>query len=133
MGSARVSSNLTGVVLRIVRKYIESRRRGGLAQSEERNVSNVEAPGSKPGISIVVRMYIFYARNSSSYRIVYKKFKKWKKNINNMHPVGFEPTHPKITELESIALDHSATDASYSNDYCSHNATRTGGSDLAQR
>ena len=25
---------------------------GGLAQSEERNVSNVEAPGSKPGFSI---------------------------------------------------------------------------------
>ena len=24
---------------------------GGLAQSEERNVSNVEAPGSKPGFS----------------------------------------------------------------------------------
>ena len=26
--------------------------KGGLAQSEERNVSNVEAPGSKPGFSI---------------------------------------------------------------------------------
>ena len=31
--------------------------------------------------------------------------------IKLLHPVGFEPTHPKITELESIALDHSATDA----------------------
>ena len=29
-----------------------------------------------------------------------------------MHPVGFEPTPPKRTELESVALDHSATDAS---------------------
>ena len=28
-----------------------------------------------------------------------------------MHPVGFEPTPPKRIELESIALDHSATDA----------------------
>ena len=26
---------------------------------------------------------------------------------------GFEPTPPKRTELESVALDHSATDASY--------------------
>ena len=25
-----------------------------------------------------------------------------------MTPVGFEPTHPKIVELESTALDHSA-------------------------
>ena len=24
-------------------------------------------------------------------------------------PAGFEPAHPKITELESVALDHSAT------------------------
>ena len=28
-----------------------------------------------------------------------------------VHPVGFEPTPPKGTELESVALDHSATDA----------------------
>ena len=28
-----------------------------------------------------------------------------------VHPVGFEPTPPKRTELESVALDHSATDA----------------------
>ena len=28
-----------------------------------------------------------------------------------MHPVGFEPTPPKRIELESIALDLSATDA----------------------
>ncbi len=27
--------------------------------------------------------------------------------------VGFEPTHPKITELESAALDHSAIQADY--------------------
>ena len=27
--------------------------------------------------------------------------------------VGFEPTHPKITELESAALDHSAIQASH--------------------
>ena len=26
-----------------------------------------------------------------------------------MTPAGFEPAHPKITELESVALDHSAT------------------------
>ena len=26
-----------------------------------------------------------------------------------MTAVGFEPTHPKIVELESTALDHSAT------------------------
>ena len=31
-----------------------------------------------------------------------------------VHPVGFEPTPPKRTELESVALDHSATDATYS-------------------
>ena len=30
-----------------------------------------------------------------------------------LYPVGFEPTHPKITELESVALDHSATSAYY--------------------
>ena len=28
-----------------------------------------------------------------------------------MHPVGFEPTPPERIELESTALDHSATDA----------------------
>ena len=28
-----------------------------------------------------------------------------------MLEVGFEPTHPKITELESAALDHSAIQA----------------------
>ena len=28
-----------------------------------------------------------------------------------VHPVGFEPTPPKRTELESVALDHSATGA----------------------
>ena len=36
-----------------------------------------------------------------------------KKLITYVHPVGFEPTPPKRTELESVALDHSATDASY--------------------
>ena len=30
--------------------------------------------------------------------------------------MGFEPTLPKKTELESVALDHSATDAFFS--YC---------------
>ena len=25
-----------------------------------------------------------------------------------MYPAGFEPAHPEITELESVALDHSA-------------------------
>ncbi len=29
-----------------------------------------------------------------------------------MHSVRFELTHPKISELESDALDHSATNAS---------------------
>ena len=132
---------------------------GGLAQSEERNVSNVEAPGSKPGISI---KYIFTARVSqlaaydASYETragtrleqmvqytnmqvpvaqwirrettnleiagsnpagnavriyIFDTTTKIKKKKNVLHPVGFEPTHPKITELESIALDHSATDA----------------------
>ena len=28
-----------------------------------------------------------------------------------MHGVGFEPTHPKIVDLKSTALDHSAIDA----------------------
>ena len=32
-----------------------------------------------------------------------------------MHPMGFEPTLPKKTELESVALDHSATDANILN------------------
>ena len=30
---------------------------------------------------------------------------------NNLPEVGFEPTHPKITELKSAALDHSAIQA----------------------
>ena len=34
-----------------------------------------------------------------------------KKNKFYMHPVGFEPTPPERIELESTALDHSATDA----------------------
>ena len=35
-----------------------------------------------------------------------------KKNYSvAMHPVGFEPTPPERIELESTALDHSATDA----------------------
>ena len=29
-----------------------------------------------------------------------------------MYSAGFEPTHPKITELESVALDHSAKSTS---------------------
>ena len=33
--------------------------------------------------------------------------------INFMLEVGFEPTHPEITELESAALDHSAIQASH--------------------
>ena len=35
-------------------------------------------------------------------------------NNNNIHMpgVGFEPTHPKITELKSAALDRSAIQAS---------------------
>ena len=32
-----------------------------------------------------------------------------------MPEVGFEPTHPKITELKSAALDHSAIQASINN------------------
>ncbi len=28
--------------------------------------------------------------------------------LGKVTPVGFEPTHPKIVELESTALDHSA-------------------------
>ena len=31
--------------------------------------------------------------------------------MHYMHPVGFEPTPPERIELESTALDHSATDA----------------------
>ncbi len=30
---------------------------------------------------------------------------------NKMHLLGFEPTPPERTELESVALDHSAIDA----------------------
>ena len=30
-----------------------------------------------------------------------------------MHPVGFEPTHPKILRPERSALDHSAKNACY--------------------
>ena len=38
-----------------------------------------------------------------------------------MPEVGFEPTHPKITELKSAALDHSAIQAHYiSNGMCIH-------------
>lgn len=39
-----------------------------------------------------------------------KSFKKKEIKINLLE-VGFEPTHPKITELKSAALDHSATQA----------------------
>ena len=34
----------------------------------------------------------------------------------NMHPEGFEPSHPEILRLECSALDHSATDAHKKND-----------------
>ena len=42
----------------------------------------------------------------------------WQKNkkiysLKKMRPVGFEPTPPKRTELESAALDHSATNAKF--------------------
>ena len=37
--------------------------------------------------------------------------------------MGFEPTPPKRIELESIALDHSATDAPKFN-YCSNSQQR---------
>ena len=44
----------------------------------------------------------------------------YKKKKNNIYiffffllEVGFEPTHPKITELKSAALDHSAIQAIY--------------------
>ena len=36
-----------------------------------------------------------------------------------MHPVGFEPTPPERIELESTALDHSATDAGNLNTHTS--------------
>ena len=29
----------------------------------------------------------------------------------SIHRAGFEPAHPKITVLKTVALDHSATDA----------------------
>ena len=41
--------------------------------------------------------------------VMFKKKKKMKKKI--LLEVGFEPTHPKIIELKSTALDHSATQA----------------------
>ena len=39
------------------------------------------------------------------------KMNSWVRVSVWVHPVGFEPTPPKGTELESVALDHSATDA----------------------
>ena len=35
--------------------------------------------------------------------------------LTSMHPVGFEPTPTNRIELESTALDHSATDALINN------------------
>lgn len=37
--------------------------------------------------------------------------RKRKKKFNSLLEVGFEPTHPKITELKSAALDRSAIQA----------------------
>ena len=52
-------------------------------------------------------LYTAYAR------IYIRRIQRNKKNFirNGMHPVGFEPTPPERIELESTALDHSATDA----------------------
>ena len=41
---------------------------------------------------------------------IYPRVKKILMHVS-MHPVGFEPTPPERIELESTALDHSATDA----------------------
>ena len=65
--------------------------RGGLAQSVECVVRNDEAWGSKPQFSI-------FSIHQQSF--LFQK---------NMVPVGFEPTPPKRLELESSALDRSAT------------------------
>ena len=43
-----------------IRRHTEVINAGGLAQSEERNVSNVEAPGSKPGISSGEIIFLSY-------------------------------------------------------------------------
>ncbi len=39
-----------------------------------------------------------------------------------MPEVGFEPTHPKITELKSAALDHSAIQAYFVIYFMIHNS-----------
>jgi hypothetical protein len=44
---------------------------------------------------------------------IYHAKKKEKKKKHLMHPVGFEPTPPERIELESTALDHSATNAKH--------------------
>ncbi len=47
-------------VLRIFLSYVCIQKTiGGLAQSEERNVSNVEAPGSKPGFSTANNFFLY--------------------------------------------------------------------------
>ena len=48
---------------------------------------------------------------SAQYHII-ELYYNYKKNYTIGVPeVGFEPTHPKITELKSAALDHSAIQA----------------------
>ena len=56
MGFTCGGSNPSAVVL-FELKYITGR--GGLAQLEERDVSNVEAPGSKPGFSKEIYYFCF--------------------------------------------------------------------------
>ena len=73
--------------------------RGGLAQSVECVVRNDEAWGSKPQFSI-------FSIHQQGF--LFQK---------NMVPVGFEPTPPKRLELESSALDRSATKPSREKHY----------------
>ena len=59
VGSARVLC-ARGPGFEPLMEHIIHAGRGGLAQLEERVVSNDEAPGSKPGFSIVIIIYVIY-------------------------------------------------------------------------
>ena len=65
---------------------------GGLAQSEERDVSNVEAPGSKPGFSI---NFCFQCQSFSFFETKKKQY---------TSATGFEPARENPIDFKSIAL-----------------------------
>ena len=80
-----------------------------MAQSAEHSAVNRRVPGSSPGGSERYYKYITFYFYFFFFWFIY-----WNKKMHEhacMHPVRFELTPPKRTELESVALDRSAMDA----------------------